>query len=297
MKHAIKTNRGTSGFENISEIYFDQLSESFCCLLNGYHVEQKFDLVVGNFLELESDVYQAMMNHMVGRYPGWVNFLEVQLTVDRRLSNFLSACRTYFDQIYRHMVLCFKGDRSQAKSLKAYASSLYEKSFDYRLMEALRNHVQHHSLAVHSAKVGGRHVGHGDQRVTEFGVGFSIYKRELSYNKRFKASVLAEMKDEIEIVSTVRGYIDCINLVQLRARALLDSRLEESRLMLMDASGGSTPHDSWFEPVAIRVGDDGSTEKTIPLVPLHGEQIQKLRMKNTARSKFKSGYFTSSPLN
>lgn len=297
MTYYIRTNVGSAGFEEIPEEYFQQLRQSYSCLVDAYQVEQKFDLVSGNFLELEADVHNTMMDHMVGRYPGWVSFLDVQLVINRRLANLLSACKTYFDQVYRHVDLCFKEGRTPGKDLKEYAGALYKKNLDYRFMEALRNHVQHYSLAVHSASVGGRQIIEKDERKVLFGVGFKVYRSELANNRKFKATVLKEIGEEVDVISTVRGYINCINLVQLRARSVLTPVIEEANTVLLEAAGGETPSGRYLAPIAIKAGENENDQIRVPLRPQFYEEIMKLRQKNPASSKFESGYFTSSPIN
>jgi len=296
VKYLLRKNIGENGFREISEEYFRDLGHSFGCLLNGYHIEQKFDLVTENFIEFESDVFRTLLNHMVGRYPGWNTHLEVQLLVNRRLSNLLSSCRTYFDQIYRHITSCFCGNGERSKTLKDYASELYTQDLSYRFMEALRNHVQHHSLGVHRSVIGGRRLENTLGADIEYQIGFTVSKKELAKNKRFKASVLEEIGDSVDVVTSVREYIRCINLIQSKARQLIDPELEAANGFLSDAAGEIVDDNNYFGAVAVGCDDSGAETEIIPLSLTHWKEISKLRLKNKALSRFDSGSFSGTPL-
>lgn len=296
MRYVIRTGEGRSGFKDISEEYFNQLNESHCCLFNAYQFEQKYDLVVGNFLELENDVFRAVMDHMIGRFPGWTNHFEVQLTINRRVANLLSACKTYFDQMNRHFILCFKGSKKEARSMKQYSGSLYDKRPEYRLMEALRNHVQHHSLAVHSCSVGGKNVDHDGQSRVQYGVEFRVNRSELLHNRKFKALVRDEMPERVDIIAAIRVYMDCINYIQKRGRNLLNLRISEAFKVLQGVAGNEDTSHHMMAPVALVLNEAGEMDAMVPLNLVLHEELQKLRQKNPADLKFDRGFFTSSSL-
>ena len=101
--------------------------------------EEKFELVINNFLELEDNVHRGILENMVlrGRRIEWFN--EQRNTLNRRLYNLLSGCRSYIDYVkqYSNAIL------GNFDFLSEAFSSHYDNHFSYRLMEALRNFVTH----------------------------------------------------------------------------------------------------------------------------------------------------------
>ncbi|HET8801452.1 MAG TPA: hypothetical protein VFN01_09730 [Marinobacter sp.] len=297
MKFYIRTNIGTTGFDEISENYYEALKNSFFCLLNAYQLEQKYDLVVSNYIELELEFNSVLVNHLVGRYPGWINHLEVQLGINRRLANFLSTCKTYVDQRDRHLVLCFAGDKNAAMKIKKFASSLYEESADYRLMEALRNHVQHHSLAVHESKIGGSRRTSDLNSDFEYKAGFYLLKDEILKNKKFKSSVRDEMPDKVDIISATRSYMSVLNRIQIKARKELDPAIEEAYVTLIDVVRSEKSEGLQLAKYAISIDEDKNEVERIPLLLTHLEEIKKLKKKNPELLKIERGHFSTDPYN
>lgn len=295
MKYFLQTNVGTTGFEEISQNHYEALKNSFFCLLNAYQLEQKYDLIVSNYIELELEFNSVLVNHLVGRYPGWINHLEVQLSINRRLANFLSTCKTYADQRDRHLIFCFAGDRHIAKKIKEFASSVYDEKRDYRLMEALRNHVQHHSLAVHESKIGGsRRTSELDSDL-EYKAGFYLQKDEILKNKKFKPSVRDEMPDKVEIISAARSYMSGLNRIHIKARKELDPAIEEAYITLIDVVGSDESEGFQLAKYAVRVEGDKNEVERIPLLLTHHEEIKKLKKKNPELLKIERGHFSTDP--
>lgn len=297
MKYFLQTNVGATGFDEISPNHYEALKNSFCCLLNAYHLEQKYDLVVSNYIELELEFNSVLVNHLVGRYPGWINHLEVQLGINRRLANFLSTCKTYVDQRDRHLVLCSAGDKTTAMKIKKFASSLYDESRDYRLMEALRNHVQHHSLAVHESKIGGSRRTDDLNSDFEYKAGFYLQKDEVLKNKKFKPSVRDEMPDKVEIISAARSYMTGLNRIHIKARQELNPVIDEAYVTLIDAVGSDESEGLQLAKYAVRVEEGKNEVERIPLLLTHHEEIKKLKKKNPELLKVERGHFSTDPYN
>lgn len=294
MKHYLRTNIGTTGFEEISENYFRDIKRSYDCLLNIFEIERKYDLIVSNYIELENEFNSVLVNHFVGRYPGWINHLEVQLQINRRLANFLSTCKTYMDQKSRHVSCCFDGAKDQSDRLEKFASSIYDANPHYRLMEALRNHVQHYSLPVHESKIGGERIE--EIRIEfEYKAAFYLKKKEILQNKGFKASVRDEMPEKVELISSVRSYMRDVSKVHTEARKIVATRINQSHQVLIDILGSDQKGGLELPVEALRQGDDGEMKERIPVMLTHYHEINKFHQKNMELHKIDRGYFSTSP--
>lgn len=297
MKYFIRTNLGETGFDNISENHYEALKRSFGCLLNAYQLEVKYDLIVSNFIELELEFNSVLVNHLVGRYPGWINHLEVQLGINRRLANFLSSCRTYVDQRDSHLVLCFAGDKGAANNVKEFAGAVYDESSDFRLMEALRNHVQHHSLAVHESKIGGSRRTNELDSDFEYKAAFYLHKEEIIKNRKFKARIRDEMPEKVEIISAARSYMRGLNKIHIKLRKELHPETESAYITLLDDIGSDDPNKDQLVKYAVCIGEDEREIERIPLLLTHHKEIEKLKKKNPELFKIERGHFSTDTYN
>ncbi|MEW6752828.1 MAG: hypothetical protein AB1505_17890 [Candidatus Latescibacterota bacterium] len=109
-------------------------------------IEEKFDLLIANYVEYESTLLAIATHQMIYWDLNWDSAQNDIHLVNRRLVNLLSAARLYVDQV-RHDVerVCPAG----VDVVKTLTAAEYDNRFGYRVMEALRNYVQHRSLPVH----------------------------------------------------------------------------------------------------------------------------------------------------
>ena len=69
--------------------------------------------------------------------------------ITRRLSNLLSAARLYVDQIAQDLHDAFGSQHQVSNEIKVKLSTEYDARLGYRVMEAVRNMMQHRSLPIH----------------------------------------------------------------------------------------------------------------------------------------------------
>lgn len=112
-------------------------------------IEEKYELIISNYLELEKDSLSISSSNMLRRSYNYSDFFDVRSTFNRRIVNLLTSTKLYLDQIYQHVKVC---NLDLANIIKQKTNKEYDSVFEYRFMEALRNHVQHHGLAVHLIK-------------------------------------------------------------------------------------------------------------------------------------------------
>ena len=106
-------------------------------------------------------------------------------------------------------------------------SKAYETSDAYRFMEALRNHVQHRGAAVHGmgeAAITGRRVEGWAETVSIW-----AEREMLQQDTGFKASVLAEMPDQVDLRAFAKRYVSSISLLHVRLREHLNEVISNAR--------------------------------------------------------------------
>ena len=139
--------------------------------------------------------------------------MQERLALDRRLVNLLTSCRLYLDQTDHGISCPFGNPSSELDTVKKLKNDLYDGHFGYRLMETLRNHVQHSGLPVHIISYqASRSSGKGPDYF-ECVVIPKASVKELSESSSFKKGILQELpagKDEVDLRGPVREYVTCL---------------------------------------------------------------------------------------
>lgn len=209
---------------------FNKLKDSHELLYSARVIEEKYDLLVRNYLEFEQEVLSRLVEDMVSYKVDYGDFYELKSVLNRRIVNFLTAAKLYSDQIQKHVSVCMNG--CVKERVKKFFSEEYDANFEYRFMEALRNYVQHYCLAVHHISMGGSWERSIEpfQQVNKI----KIYalKSELISDKSFKKAVLNEMDDEVELLKSIRIYMSSFGNVHNKIRQLICDNVREARLFI-----------------------------------------------------------------
>lgn len=134
----------------IDEVKFCSIVEARNVLSAAMAVEEKYELLVSNYIELEKELLKVAADDMIYRDRDYSVFFDIRLLFNQRLVNLLTSSRLYIDQIQQHIKTCLPNDLEASINVKGFFSKEYDAHFEYQFMEALRNFVQHRGLAVHS---------------------------------------------------------------------------------------------------------------------------------------------------
>jgi len=213
----------------IDEPEFEKLKSSREVLLSAKAIEEKYDLLVSNFLELEKEILSQLAQKMIFVQDSYQHFYELNSILNRRVVNLLTSTKLYYDQIEKHVRTCMKDQKKFGTEAKSYFSDEYDAHFEYRFMEALRNHVQHYGLAVHSLSLPSKWVGEGEQKQLVNQLKIFATKDELSQDKEFKKTIFREMPEKVELIKAIRVYVGCFSNVHKRIRELTQANVSSSR--------------------------------------------------------------------
>jgi hypothetical protein len=93
------------------EIEIDQ--DRFFCLKRSKVVldealafEEKYEMVIYNYLDLEKEVADVSLSSMVRSIHGYAGFFDARLSLNVRLVNLLTWVRVYTDQLAGHLSAC-----------------------------------------------------------------------------------------------------------------------------------------------------------------------------------------------
>jgi len=215
----------------IDQARFEELKASRPILTHALAIEEKYEIIISNFLELEKESTNASISEMVRNHIEYRDFFDVRLALNIRLVNLLTAVRLYTDQLSSHICACIPFDDKVKAEVKAFFSVEYDASFEYRFMEALRNHVQHSGIPVHRISTGAKWTDL-ENGILEYSLYFGAQKKEIAEDNGFKKLVLDEMPDEVNLRSAVRSYIEAISRIHRQAREKIESIVDSSRQSL-----------------------------------------------------------------
>lgn len=208
----------------INESKFEQLKQAKECLSEILSFEEKYELLLSNYMELEKECLLISAQNMVYEDNEYMNFFDIKLLFNQRIVNLLTTSRLYIDQLSQHIKAC-----NLNIDIKSFFSYEYDNNFEYRFMEALRNYVQHRGLAVHFTSIGSNWTSLDDDGEMQFKTRVYTKKDEVEKDSAFKKSVAKEMPDKVDIIYASRSYIESISKVHCNIRKILSDVAISSR--------------------------------------------------------------------
>ena len=216
----------------INEPEYLKLKSSRDCLSGAFALEEKYDLLISNFLELEKECIDITCENMLKNNGSYLDFFDIRARLNRRVVNLLTASRLYMDHLDQHIKLCLLEKDEDVKTL---FSLQYDGCFEYRFMEALRNYVQHRGLAIHSSSLGGSWTSKDKKNgELEYKTCIFTHKDEVSLDKSFKRGVANEMPEKVNILLASRKYISSISKTHGELRQLISDNITTSRNIVLE---------------------------------------------------------------
>ena len=213
----------------ISNEQYEALVDARSILTSAFAMEESYDLLIGNYVEVEQELLTATAINAVRDLNGYHDFFELRSTINRRVVNLLTATRLYLDQTPQRLSGCASIPKEARAQFKQRTRDHYDATFGYRFLEALRNHVQHCGLAVHRLSLNNKWIGVGEERVLELSIQPFVEKRYLVSDGGFKQKVLDEMPEQIVLTLAIREYLQCIGDLHKLVRSHVAKRVEEAR--------------------------------------------------------------------
>ena len=209
----------------INDVKFCSLYNAKETLSAAFSLEEKYQLLLMNFLELEKEVLNSSLEYRLFNHTEYSEFFDIRLKINQRVVNFLTSCRLYVDHAKSHIKRCLPPDIYVKDRVECLFNDEFDQYFEYRFCEKLRNHVQHQSLAVHIVSHGLIWVG--DQRVETT----KLYakKSQLEDSKSFTKRYLNELPEKIELITVFKKYIELISKIQSKIRLLIKDSIVHSR--------------------------------------------------------------------
>lgn len=215
---------------SISKDEYAAIKKSKRILSKFLEIEELYEMLFLNYYELEKDIIitslDQMLKHSASSYSA---FLEIRLTINRRIMNFLTAARSYIMLSKDNIVSC-NDNNADCKRKEDERLRKIKDNNNVFFVEELRNHVQHRGLPTHLITI---HQGWLDDfSRMEICSTFSIDKSQLANDQKFNKKVLDKMQDKIDIAHLFREYMSEISLMHKSIHEDHRTLIESSRSII-----------------------------------------------------------------
>jgi hypothetical protein len=245
----------------LSEEHFHYLRTVRKNLLEVLSIEDKFNILIENYAEFEQELAKRSINAMLYQNKDWSSAIDEIHLMNRRVVNLLTTCRLYIDQTSHNICSIYGKDSTQKEEIERQRRLEYDSTTKsgYRVMEAIRNYVQHRELPISSIQhpqqfQGDSHVKHG--------IRINISVKALSEDKNFKPRIKNELKEFgnfVNLTPLVREYVEAIGRIHLKIRELIKPNLPEWDEAIYEIINQYYNFTGFYEGLALLEIDDLNT--------------------------------------
>lgn len=285
------------------EITKDQYSavlEARNCLVHTRDLEEKFAYMVDNYFELENDaLYHTLYHSMHPSRPSAEGVSDIHL-FNRRIINLLTTTRLFFDHTKRHLGAMNIGNLKD--DFIAATNRAYDGNFAYRLLEALRNHVQHRGLPLMGiTRIDELNRSNPKNSFSELTVRFQLDIKGLLEDPDFKTTVANELQtfgvDSIDLRPLIRKYVELIAVCNSVIRDQVCDSIEIWRKTISDTIElFSTSDKTMARGVKVRIIDSAEFSDGFLIHTVVAERIDRLRDLYSQLEFVSQRFVTANPL-
>ncbi len=282
----------------ISRQSYFELKKSREFLSPVLSIEEQWDCVIQNYIELEQDILREAVNSMVILHDDYSAFQDIRLGFSRRLSNVLSSNKSYLHHTPQHLQKTLIQDPKNKFS--EITRQAYDKYYGFRFMEALRNYTQHRGVPIDEASFGVHWINNdkNERKGLRHNVAASISLEKLKSDKKFKTTVLEEMPvgtKKINLAPLLREHMEALGEIHDNVRKLVFDDLKSSKkaLRIAIADYKNANDGNALGLCAFKCSEDGTVIDTVNILEEVIIRIEKLIIRNGSMQKFSKRYVTN----
>lgn len=300
MRYALVTLAGMSNrIVEIPKSRHDATVEAKAALLECLFIEEKFDLVIENYLELERTLLDSALGYLAAPLLTNQRADTDRALFNRRLVNLLSSAGTYADQVRDGHVPRVLPEAGAAAITAAFSKE-YDDRLGYRAMGALRNHALHFDAPVHLVTYPSRRVERQSGDVLAYNVNPCLQPEDLRRNPKFKRCVLKELEalgQSVDLKPLVRQYVEGLWTVHAQIRELIAPLILQWEAILVLAkstflAGGNDERSAFFL-AAVSLREDDTYDTSVGLPTQFNEYRRFLEAKNARLDDLALRYVTN----
>lgn len=290
----------THTFE-ISKKRYHEIEKAKYSLIQGLNIEEKFDVLIENYQELESDLFETAVQYMVSGHRDYRWFQQENNKINRRLINLLSACRMYIDHIPHHLNNIFGKDSNEKSKFNELASKHYDSKLGYRVLEVIRNYVQHRGFPIHSITYHMKREENESDKKIKYALTPYLKLSSLEEDEGFKSKILGELKDKyeekVDLKPLVRQYIGSLGEIHKELRKMLENDLYDFEKVIDESIEDFLNSDSDITSstglAAVKTKEDESVQNSISIFSDFIKHRKFLESKNGSLTSLDMTYITS----
>lgn len=280
---------------DITEEEFEHFKQSRGVLTNAFEIEETYEVMLTNYVSFEKQLLNTAATYMVRSVQEYSDFFLERVALNASFINLLTTTKMFVDQIPRYARDCINGGKDELDEFKSMFSKQYDSVKEYRFIEALRNHVQHYGLPVHSMMFDSSWTSLSDNGLMEHATRLYCEKRYLEENKKFKKEVLQNCEDKIDLIYFVRRYIESLSEIHDNVRKRIQSTVDLARKCIQEGNDRyrKVHDDSLIGLYAMQLDNDRKADEV--LLTLEWDDIrQKLTKRNPKIVNLKKRFVSSS---
>jgi hypothetical protein len=233
------TSLGCSMFIPISASEFERIKAAREKAVFGLDMENRIELVMQNYAVFERELIEMALQLALRAFPDADEGSADYRTANRIVVNLLSTARLYIDQIDHELSAAYGKGSSLRPAVKDRLSAEYEARPGYRIMEALRNYVQHRGLPVYTVLYTGSRDDKSSPSKLRNTVTMVAKVETLERDSKFKRAVVpdlravADWQGHIQLTPLIREYIEALGRVHKELRRLVADDMRDSDSVLM----------------------------------------------------------------
>lgn len=261
--------------------------------------EDRFAMVIDNLMDLERHLFNWALHDMLRPFEGMDDLFTHKRDANRLLGNLLSSCRQYIDQTHHQLKAPLKG---LAVTSKAALSEQYDAILGYRVMEALRNYVQHEDLGVHTVSVDGAWIDTPGKHQRRYVVSIGLDLDHLSKATKFKAATLAELQAlpvVPDLKQMIREYVSGLSTAHKKMRDALAVKVkawsDELDAAFADVQA-ALPSEKLHSLMVFKQNDDGQREPLLDVFLNPRDRLRTLQRLNQTTLNLGPAYASSEAL-
>ncbi|XHX80549.1 MAG: hypothetical protein RBJ76_11655 [Stenomitos frigidus ULC029] len=289
-------------YVEISNEHFELIKLTRSRLFEALSIEDKLNLVLENYAEFEQEMFNCSVKKMLFSTnawspDAWSSFIDDIHMVNRRIINLLTTCRLYIDQTSHNICSIYGANSDQETAIKKRKSQEYDSDCPaYRVMEAMRNYVQHRELPIRRLSHNWQRIENGLEVLAKRTIELSIDIETLSEDKKFKRAVLAELQDlgeSVEFTPLLRQYLESIGRIHLKMREILSPDLPQWEEIIQRPITRYQEATGCIDGLRAVSIDESKITETISIFSDFIKRRQMLESKNQYLTHYSSNFISS----
>jgi hypothetical protein len=276
-------------FLDITEEDFVKLRTARTNIMEALYIEEKFDIILGNYLDLELGLLSASAHRMI---RPWQEYQETQIeknmNASRRLFNLLASCRAYLDHVPHHLnrIMPFSGkcNKNYSHEFKLMTNKEYDTQLGYRAMEELRNYMQHRDFPIETCQnIRFVKTSCGPMATYSYDLRLSLVK--IRESGKFKRKILNELgnEDTVTALHLIRSYVGALGRIHEQIRGTIFEQIstcEQHIINTINHFCEKSGQDDTFALAAFKYDEDVGRSETVYINRNDIDYWKNLAMKN-----------------